>query len=217
MSKMSARMVLMTGVWLGLAGCTGAQEVVPPTVQGVIGGQVLKHRVAMGKPATVFGRWEADQWSQATWDCLLKDGDKEGASKVKFPLYGSGSYTLMSTEGCAALVAGPSAECFELGSMVGIFQSPPRDLPLNYLYLPKGSRFQGGAVDVGGYCELVGGKLSTRQFFAGKGIFKWIAPPKKTSVNTAQGVRELVMGSGSLEVEGMPGTSSIKSVVVMGE
>lgn len=210
---------LMAGVGLcWLAGCTSAQqEGIPPIVKGVIGGQVLTHRAAMGVPSTVFGRWEADQWGKATVDCLLKEGDQEGASRVRFPAYGAGSYQLMSNAGCLALVAGPNAKCFELGSMVGVFQSPPRDLPLNYLYLPKGSKFQGGAVDIGGYCELVEGQQSTRQFFAGKGVFKWIGQPQRTGVNTAQGMRELLIGTGSLEVEGMPGTGSIKAVVVMGE
>lgn len=179
--------------------------------------QVWRHRLAL-PVATVFDRWQADQWTQAAVECLVGAGLREDDATVnKLRIYGSGTFSSAKDlpKTCAALAEGPSAECFGLNTRQPPFAMPTAGLPSSYAYLASSQLpAQGAVYVVGGHCNLVAGKSETQQFFAGKATLKWLATPAVRVLNTAAGPRTLRTGTLTFEVEGMPGKAPPLTVLV---
>lgn len=174
--------------------------------------RVLEHRLAMPVPVTEFEKWQADQWAHSAAGCLVaaKNRNREIETALnKLPTYMDGSYRGADNyaETCSTLAKnGPKAMCSDLFPRSAPFVSPWAGMPTNYLYLDKSALPKTGTMFVvGGYCQLVGNKPETRQFFVGQGKLVWIAQPQVTNLYTASGPRNLRVGTLTFEVQDVPG------------
>ncbi len=178
--------------------------------------KVLNHRIAMKVPTTTFGKWQADQWTFSALECLSKANKDSGGVLFKsefdiinkFPIYLPGSF---GSTGDVELRCKDLAEnglkpaCYGLGSYSNGFTFPWPGMRSNYLYLEKGKEFKtGDTVIVGGECQLVINKPSTKQYFAGESKIKWLSPVKLTSLNTPKGLMNVKIGTVTFEIEGLP-------------
>lgn len=181
--------------------------------------QVIQHRLAMTNPATVFDKWQADQWTFSAAGCAIEAGLKKELGIIdKLPIYLNGTSGSPSNQAqyCATLAkSGPVADCFELSATQPPFTMPTQGLPSNYLFLSNAASAKNGSTHmVGGYCNLVKNAPHTRQFFAGNGILTWLAEPRVQSFQTFSGERKLNAGTVSFSVVGMPGDTMPKTVIV---
>lgn len=178
--------------------------------------QVLSHRLAMKNITTTFGKWQADQWTFSTLECLSKANKDSGGLLFKseldiinkLPIYMGGSFGYAKDVDlrCKDLAEnGPKPVCYGLGSYSDGFTFPWTGMRSNYLYLEKGKEFKtGDTVVVGGECQLVMNKTSTKQSFAGESKIKWLSPVKLTELNTSKGLMNVKIGTVTFEIEGLP-------------
>lgn len=180
--------------------------------------RVMEHRLSMPTPHSVFGKWEADQWTLAAGNCMRNAGLANKATALtKFPLHTPGVWEVPKdqTKTCAALALGPSAQCFSMHARQSPFKFPTANLPGDYLFLE--SRVlpaSGSEHGVSGDCTLVKDKWETRQTFAGKAILTWLAAPRLQSFETPNGKQDLMAGTISFNIEGAPSRSTPVTAIV---
>jgi hypothetical protein len=183
--------------------------------------QVLAHRLAMPTPLTEFAKWQADQWTFASAECMGRPDPRDAvnpdlAKLNKLPVYLAGSRSLAKDNTCAEMAAkGPDAECFEFHSSQAPFTLGWPGMRSNYLYL-KDAKLpdEGSAVESVAYCNLVKDSMGTRQLWLGKATLHWLSLPQLTQVQTASGSRSVKMGTVSFLVPGMPGAGRPITVLV---
>jgi hypothetical protein len=175
--------------------------------------RVLERRLAMAVPVTVFEKWQADQWTFAAGECLVRapTPNKNDIAKLNsLPIYGGGSFSAAKDLGktCATLAEfGPAPVCFAMYSRQAPFAMPWQGMHADYLFLADANLPKAGTEHVvGGYCQLVKNRPETQQFFAGKATLQWLLQPRFTAMQTAAGSRTVRAGTIAFEVQGLPNT-----------
>lgn len=154
---------------------------------------------------TSSDKWLADQWAFYAAHCAHEADIDLPKELRRYRPSTPGSWTMPkdSSEACSALQNGPTLECGILRATQPPFTTPPKGGRTEYIYLSQDITGK-IPVMVGGYCNLVSGERSTRQFFAVEAVAEWKIPPIIKQFNMPSGFENIKAGTMSFSVEGLP-------------
>lgn len=182
--------------------------------------QAIAELRARMKPTTDFDKWVADQLTHYVSHCAALAKTELPAHLRVGRLYRPGTWALprdtaASREACVALASTPAAgltpACGAFNSRQPPFSVPRAGLPADYAFFERVVQ-DGEGVNVGGYCWLVQGVPSTRQFFAGPAKVQILGAPTSTAIQTGQGEVTLKTSSIKFQVDGLPDTPAVLAV-----